>query len=615
MFDCRIGGIAARKFKDNPHLLTFFDNYFKKYRLTCKYIKFYILGDFIMSINILIISICSHLFILFIYFSLFLQYRQPYLKKWLAAWGINILKTSIEKYYYIDVVPPIIVSMLVVVIEVVVALLIIAGTAEFAANKLQKKWPIAALICSLLSVIMIWLEIPLQISFIPMVIYVGIAYIATGFIIGKIEAGGVPGKLTAITFIILGLQIFSIPFILPIFWTAPWSFFLDNSLKIFAALNIVFIYLEKTKSAYQLLAENGSDVIYRYQINPPIGFQYISPAAKQLTGYEVSYYKDIRQVLRIIHPEDRIKFKNFVRRLHNGKLITWRIVHKTGDVIWTEQKYSLLKDENNNAVAVEGIVRDITSRVLLEQDVARLDRLNIAGQMAASFAHEIRNPLTAIKGYLTFIGGKRELSEHKSRFDLMVTEIDRANQIITEYLSLHKDKKLDLKKTNINYIIKTLQPLLALCADHAVDQKLGGISELISDQASMRQVLLNAQPDHWGIKLNLGSIPDLLVDENEIKQVLLNLVRNALEAMPRGGNVEVETRVQDQHVVLSVKDEGNGIPTAVLDNIGKPFITTKEKGTGLGLAICYRIAERHNAKVEIGTGSKGTTISLKIPIR
>jgi signal transduction histidine kinase len=99
----------------------------------------------------------------------------------------------------------------------------------------------------------------------------------------------------------------------------------------------------------------------------------------------------------------------------------------------------------------------------------------------------------------------------------------------------------------------------------------------------------------------------LLLDENEIRQLLLNLVRNSIEAMPAGGNLVIRTFQEDSKVVLSVSDQGAGIPANILDKLGTPFITTKDTGTGLGLPICYQIAHRHNANIEINTSTEGTT--------
>ena len=107
--------------------------------------------------------------------------------------------------------------------------------------------------------------------------------------------------------------------------------------------------------------------------------------------------------------------------------------------------------------------------------------------------------------------------------------------------------------------------------------------------------------------LDLEAIPKLLLDENEIHQLLLKSVRNSIEAMPAGGRLVIKTRHETGKVILSVSDQGPGIPTHILSNLGTPFITSKNTGTGLGIPICYQIAHRHNATIKIDTSAAGTT--------
>jgi two-component system sporulation sensor kinase C len=115
------------------------------------------------------------------------------------------------------------------------------------------------------------------------------------------------------------------------------------------------------------------------------------------------------------------------------------------------------------------------------------------------------------------------------------------------------------------------------------------------------------------IKLELGNVPELNLDENEIRHLLLNLIRNGIEAMSSGGELTISTGVEQGNVFLSVKDKGSGISSHILDKLGTPFLTTKDTGntgTGLGLPTCYRIANRHNASINIKTGNLGTTFSV-----
>lgn len=168
----------------------------------------------------------------------------------------------------------------------------------------------------------------------------------------------------------------------------------------------------------------------------------------------------------------------------------------------------------------------------------------------------------------------------------MIEELDRANSIITEYLSVAKSKSADLKLHNFNQIVETLLPLIQ--ADAINSNKY--------------------------IQLELSEIADLLLDEKDIRQLIINLVRNGLEAMSPGGHLTIRTFTDDDEVVLSVQDQGLGISNANIEKIGTPFFTTKDNGTGLGLALCYSIAARHNAIINIQTGPNGTTFLVRFKI-
>lgn len=232
------------------------------------------------------------------------------------------------------------------------------------------------------------------------------------------------------------------------------------------------------------------------------------------------------------------------------------------------------------------VVTDITEQLHLEKEVARLDRLNLIGEMAAGIAHEIRNPMTTVRGFLQVIKAKGA-PEFAGHIELMLAELDRANAIISEFLALAKTKITHQKRQSLGSVIEALFPLIQAEA-------------LLSDKQ---------------VQLNLADCPDLLLDEKEVRQLILNMVLNGLEAMGPGGVLTIETSHQDGEVVLAIADQGEGIKEELLDKLGTPFFTTKEKGTGLGLAVCYSVAARHNAVIDVKTGKGGTTfyIRFKVP--
>lgn len=227
--------------------------------------------------------------------------------------------------------------------------------------------------------------------------------------------------------------------------------------------------------------------------------------------------------------------------------------------------------------------RDITELTHLKQELTRLDQLNLVGEMAASIGHEVRNPLTTVRGFLQLFSRKPEFSSYKDHFGLLIEELDRANGIISEFLSLAKNKPLKLEQQNLNTIINAISPLIRS----------------------------NATMSNKTLSLQLGRIPDLLLDEHEIRQLILNLVRNGLESMPPDSIITIRTFTENNCVVMAIEDTGSGIEPELIEKLGTPFFTTKDAGTGLGLAICYSIVSRHKASIKVTTSSSGTTFFIK----
>lgn len=222
-------------------------------------------------------------------------------------------------------------------------------------------------------------------------------------------------------------------------------------------------------------------------------------------------------------------------------------------------------------------------RMKTQQELHRLDRLNLIGQMAAGIGHEVRNPMTTVRGFLQMLSKKEELCKYKGYYNLMIEELDRANSIITEFLSLVRNNPSDLQPQNLNKIIDDLYPLVQADA-------------------------LNSNND---IIIKQTPLPDINISKNEIHQLILNMIRNGLDAMKNTGYITIKTFMERGEIVLAIKDEGSGIDPGIIDKLGTPFLTTKAEGTGLGLATCYRIAERHNARIEVESSPKGTTFYIK----
>ncbi len=309
----------------------------------------------------------------------------------------------------------------------------------------------------------------------------------------------------------------------------------------------------------------------------------VNDSFERITGYSRSEAagNTVAGLNLIPNPKD---FHSMLKALYKKGGITNQEISLQGK---TGQQYIILLSAEsimlNSEKCVLSIMTDITERKRIEKEMARLDRLNLMGQMAAGIGHEIRNPMTSIRGFLQILMGKEECINYREYFNLMIEELDRANSIITEFLSMAKNRPSQLKLLNLNDIINTLQPLIEA----------------------------DARNSNKNVNVQLEDMPDLMLNDKEIRQLILNIVRNGMEAMLPGGNLTIRTFADSGVAVLEITDQGKGIDTAIIDQIGTPFFTTKEQGTGLGLAICESIAGRHNADISLVSRPDGTTFYVR----
>lgn len=227
--------------------------------------------------------------------------------------------------------------------------------------------------------------------------------------------------------------------------------------------------------------------------------------------------------------------------------------------------------------------QNLTELLELRSKLRDYERLGLIGQMAASVAHEIRNPMTSIRGFIQLMRETPDKPPKEGYYTIVLDELDRVNSIIEDLLTLARDRVIHKEWCDLNHLVGDLQPLL--WAD-----------------ANMRGI---------GIEVVTNRISPVYIDPREIKQMLLNLTRNGMEAMSQGGTLLVRTYEQEDQVAIEVTDTGVGMTPEAVDRLFQPFYTTKEQGTGLGLTACFNIAERHGAKIMVkSTPGQGTTFTV-----
>jgi two-component system, NtrC family, sensor histidine kinase HydH len=237
------------------------------------------------------------------------------------------------------------------------------------------------------------------------------------------------------------------------------------------------------------------------------------------------------------------------------------------------------------------IVRDLTMIRELEQKVMVSEKFAALGRLSAGVAHEIRNPLNSIRGFIQYFRKKISLDEEDYRYtDLMLTEVDRLNRVISKLLAYSKPR----------------EPRLTIRSPHEV---LDHCLRVVEREAQDAGLELIAEPFS-------EDLPLVMMDTDQMTQVLINILINAMDATPRGGSIKVSCRQDSpERLRIVVGDSGEGIPRDNLDKVFDPFFSTKKKGTGLGLAIVKSIIEGHGGDIEVESEiGQGTQFIISLPV-
>lgn len=337
---------------------------------------------------------------------------------------------------------------------------------------------------------------------------------------------------------------------------------------------------------YPLITENIKDFIGITDLNGII--LYISPSCESVLGYSPDVLIG-SPVLLMVHPEDLVGIESAFNKMVVAKTpckFRYRCIHRNGINLFVEVKATPLIDKNGEVECIALIVQDIRDQDKTEELIRKWDRLSIAGELAVAVAHEIRNPLTTIKGFIQYFrgGGIKE-----NYYDILLAEIKHIEGIINEFLMLARPQADNFAQTDLKLL---LSYVITLLESQGITNKIEIIREIDED------------------------LPSIICDENQIKLAFTNLLINTIESMNIRGKIRVVAKKKDDNwVLLRVIVQGSGMTEDRLKNLGEPFYRTKEKGTGLGLMICYKIIHEHQGEINIDTKiDQGTIVEVKLPV-
>lgn len=363
--------------------------------------------------------------------------------------------------------------------------------------------------------------------------------------------------------------------------------------------------LQKSEQNYRSLFEESKDVVY---ISTPEGkFLDINPAGVKLFGY--SSKEEILQIdiTRDLYenPGDREIFQQTLAKHGYTKDYEVVFTRKDGEQLIVLLTATAVHGENGNTIAYRGIMKDITERKRLEQQLLQAQKMEAIGQLAGGVAHDFNNILTAIIGYGSLL--KIETSEDdllRSYVTQILNSAERAANLTKALLAFSRRQIIRPKPVNLNEIITVLEKLL---------------SRLIGEDIELSTVFTDKDVT-------------VMADSTQIEQVLMNLATNARDAMPDGGSLTIGTELVELnnefikahgfgrpgfYALISVEDTGQGMDEKTKEKIFEPFFTTKEvgKGTGLGLAMVYGIIKQHDGYINVySEPDKGTAFKIYLPL-
>lgn len=236
---------------------------------------------------------------------------------------------------------------------------------------------------------------------------------------------------------------------------------------------------------------------------------------------------------------------------------------------------------------VSYLIENMMENGHMRREIQRAEKFNVLGQLAASIAHEVRNPITVTRGFMQLLGESDLPDKKQGYIKIAMDELDRAESILSDYLAFAKPQIDKLEVVSL-------------------DEQVRNICNVLSSFASLHNVELVPVT---GLQLCIEA------DPAKLRQVLMNIIKNGIEASPHHSTIHIQLSRQKKRALLHIRDEGIGMTDEQLNRLGNPFYSTKENGTGLGLMVSYRLIEAMNGTVEVmSQKGKGTQFTLSFPL-
>lgn len=346
-------------------------------------------------------------------------------------------------------------------------------------------------------------------------------------------------------------------------------------------------YYLNSKHAYlHLFFEQANDAIAVFDLEERVIA--VNPAFEKLYGWTKE--EAIGRTLPLVPPEYKEDAKKRINNLKNGHsyhLFESIEMKKDGTVFDAQISLSPILSPHGEIIASSAISRDISYIKENEYLILQSEKLKVVGELAAEVAHEIRNPMTVISGYVQMMN-ENPNSPYYEYTKLIQSEAERIELILTEFLVLSRPQPNQFVPINLAEAITE-------------------VAQFFQYDTQQKAIAVNITNEYSHITI--------LGNKNQIKQVFINLFKNAIEAISQDGTITIDLCKDEKDLYISIVDTGCGISSQVLNRIFEPFYTTKSKGTGLGMVIINKIIQDHNGTIKINSKlNVGTEILLSFPI-
>ena len=347
--------------------------------------------------------------------------------------------------------------------------------------------------------------------------------------------------------------------------------------------------LRKTEEKYRLISNQTTDLISI--IDQEGSLQYVSPSHHTVFGIPLEKFYG-EHVINFVHEDDRIEFQKYLNEVTKTKQplikeIKFKDIH--GNEGFVEVRATPIEDHEGNIETIVLVSRETKERRENEELLRKLDKLSVVGQVASCIAHEIRNPLTSIKGFKQML--EASLIDEKQRFyyEIISTELNKIESFVNKFMKLANPEAIPYEKIKLRSILENSYEITR-------EKAFASNVKIVTDWRTKSNIKINCQT-------------------GPLKEVFVNILNNAIEASLKNNEIMVKiTSTKNKMVKISIIDEGHGISEERLPHLGTPFYTTKEKGIGLGLTISFKVIREHHGLINVeSTEGVGTKIDILLP--